>query len=117
MPECPGHPARPPTVIPTRNQCWISREPDRDRRRGSPDPESPTPEYAPESATPDSRRSADRRRTTEAGRRHRSGGLDARGRGRETLVVIDDLGGMSLEDAIDATIVAFDDGDIVTAKS
>ena len=29
-------------------------------------------------------------------------------------VVLDDLGGMSLSDAIDATIVEFDDGDIVT---
>ena len=28
-------------------------------------------------------------------------------------VVVDDLGGMSLEDAIAATIVEFDDGDIV----
>jgi small subunit ribosomal protein S1 len=32
------------------------------------------------------------------------------------VVVLDDLDGMSLEDAIDATIVAFDDGDIVTGK-
>ena len=34
----------------------------------------------------------------------------------ETQVVDDDLGGMSLRDAIDATIVAFDDGDIVTGE-
>ena len=35
----------------------------------------------------------------------------------ETQVITDDdLGGMSLEDAIDATIVAFDDGDIVTGE-
>ncbi len=34
----------------------------------------------------------------------------------ETQVVDDDLGGMSFEDAIDATIVAFDDGDIVTGE-
>ena len=34
----------------------------------------------------------------------------------ETQVVSDDLGGMSFEDAIDATIVAFDDGDIVTGE-
>ncbi len=34
----------------------------------------------------------------------------------ETQVVVDDLDGMSLEDAIDATIVAFDDGDLVTGK-
>jgi small subunit ribosomal protein S1 len=33
--------------------------------------------------------------------------------GVETQIVVDDLGGMSLEDAIDQTIVAFDDGDIV----
>jgi small subunit ribosomal protein S1 len=31
-------------------------------------------------------------------------------------VVVDDLDGMSLEDAIDATIVAFDDGDLVHGK-
>ena len=31
----------------------------------------------------------------------------------EAPIVIDDLDGMSLEDAIDATIVAFDDGDLV----
>ena len=34
----------------------------------------------------------------------------------ETTVVDNDLGGMSFEDAIDATIVAFDDGDIVTGE-
>ncbi len=33
---------------------------------------------------------------------------------QDTLVVFDDLDGMSLADAIDATIVEFDDGDIVT---
>ena len=31
-------------------------------------------------------------------------------------VVIDDLGGQSFSDAVDATIVEFDDGDIVTVK-
>ncbi len=31
-------------------------------------------------------------------------------------VVLDDLGGLSFSDAVDATIVAFDDGDIVTGK-
>jgi small subunit ribosomal protein S1 len=35
---------------------------------------------------------------------------------QETLVVFDDLGGQSLSDAIDATIVAFDDGDIVKGR-
>jgi small subunit ribosomal protein S1 len=34
----------------------------------------------------------------------------------ETQVVWDDLGGQSLSDAIDATIVAFDDGDIVKGR-
>ncbi len=34
----------------------------------------------------------------------------------ETQIAVDDLGGMSLEDAIDQTIVAFDDGDIVNGK-
>jgi small subunit ribosomal protein S1 len=34
----------------------------------------------------------------------------------ETQIVVDDLDGMSLEDAIDQTIVAFDDGDIVNGK-
>ena len=34
----------------------------------------------------------------------------------EASVVVDDLDGLSLEDAIDATIVAFDDGDIVTGE-
>jgi small subunit ribosomal protein S1 len=35
---------------------------------------------------------------------------------QETLVVFDDLDGQSLSDAIDATIVAFDDGDIVKGR-
>jgi small subunit ribosomal protein S1 len=34
----------------------------------------------------------------------------------ETNITVDDLDGMSLEDAIDATIVAFDDGDLVHGK-
>jgi len=34
----------------------------------------------------------------------------------ETIVVFDDLDGQSLSDAIDATIVAFDDGDIVKGR-
>jgi small subunit ribosomal protein S1 len=34
----------------------------------------------------------------------------------EQNIVVDDLGGMSLADAIDATIVAFDDGDLVHGK-
>jgi small subunit ribosomal protein S1 len=34
----------------------------------------------------------------------------------EGPVVFDDLGGQSFSDAVDATIVAFDDGDIVTGK-
>jgi small subunit ribosomal protein S1 len=34
----------------------------------------------------------------------------------EISVVVDDLDGMSLEDAIEATIVAFEDGDIVTGE-
>jgi len=34
----------------------------------------------------------------------------------EGPVVLDDLGGQSFSDAVDATIVAFDDGDIVTGK-
>jgi small subunit ribosomal protein S1 len=34
----------------------------------------------------------------------------------ETQITVDDLDGMSLEDAIDQTIVAFDDGDIVNGK-
>ena len=39
------------------------------------------------------------------------------GRSRTTTrSSIDDLGGMSFDDAIDATIVAFDDGDIVTGE-
>jgi small subunit ribosomal protein S1 len=32
------------------------------------------------------------------------------------LVVLDDLGGLSFADAVDATIVEFDDGDIVTGR-
>jgi small subunit ribosomal protein S1 len=35
---------------------------------------------------------------------------------QDTLVVFDDLDGQSLSDAIDATIVAFDDGDIVKGR-
>ena len=34
----------------------------------------------------------------------------------DTPVVLDDLGGQSFSDAVDATIVEFDDGDIVTGK-
>ncbi|MDQ1384310.1 MAG: small subunit ribosomal protein, partial [Actinomycetota bacterium] len=34
----------------------------------------------------------------------------------EQNIVVDDLDGMSFEDAIDATIVAFDDGDLVHGK-
>ena len=39
---------------------------------------------------------------------------DAEDEMEETQVTLDDLDGMSLSDAIDATIVAFDDGDVVT---
>jgi small subunit ribosomal protein S1 len=35
---------------------------------------------------------------------------------RNGLVVLDDLGGLSFADAVDATIVEFDDGDIVTGR-
>jgi small subunit ribosomal protein S1 len=35
---------------------------------------------------------------------------------RHGLVVFDDLGGLSFADAVDATIVEFDDGDIVTGR-
>jgi small subunit ribosomal protein S1 len=35
---------------------------------------------------------------------------------QDAPVVFDDLGGQSFSDAVDATIVAFDDGDIVTGK-
>src|SRR6202042_2578596 len=35
---------------------------------------------------------------------------------QETQVTFDDLDGQSLSDAIDATIVAFDDGDIVKGR-
>jgi small subunit ribosomal protein S1 len=38
------------------------------------------------------------------------------GDGSGETIVVDDLGGMSLEDAIDATIVAFEDGDLVHGK-
>ncbi len=46
-------------------------------------------------------------------------GEDAAGEdagGRNGLVVLDDLGGLSFADAVDATIVEFDDGDIVTGR-
>ena len=36
--------------------------------------------------------------------------------GANEMVVFDDLGGMSFADAVDATIVEFDDGDIVTGR-
>jgi small subunit ribosomal protein S1 len=36
--------------------------------------------------------------------------------GQNELVVFDDLGGQSFADAVDATIVEFDDGDIVTGR-
>src|SRR5206468_7355543 len=36
--------------------------------------------------------------------------------GQNELVVFDDLGGLSFADAVDATIVEFDDGDIVTGR-
>ena len=42
--------------------------------------------------------------------------VDALDEADEAPVVFDDLGGQSFSDAVDATIVAFDDGDIVTGK-
>ena len=46
----------------------------------------------------------------------RHGTFDADGVYVPRKIVEDDLGDMSFEDAIDQTIVAFDDGDIVTGK-
>ena len=42
--------------------------------------------------------------------------VDVLDEAEEAPVVFDDLGGQSFSDAVDATIVAFDDGDIVTGK-
>ena len=44
------------------------------------------------------------------------GTFDENGKYVPRAIVEDDLGGASLEDAIDATIVEFDDGDIVEGK-
>ncbi len=41
---------------------------------------------------------------------------DAEEEGQNEFVVFDDLGGQSFADAVDATIVEFDDGDIVTGR-
>jgi small subunit ribosomal protein S1 len=52
---------------------------------------------------------AERADSTDTGSPDDNGELDG-------PVVLDDLGGLSFSDAVDATIVAFDDGDIVTGK-
>ncbi len=43
-------------------------------------------------------------------------GEDGEEEGQNEFVVFDDLGGQSFADAVDATIVEFDDGDIVTGR-
>ena len=45
-----------------------------------------------------------------------AGDDDDEEQGQNELVVFDDLGGQSFADAVDATIVEFDDGDIVTGR-
>ena len=57
----------------------------------------------------------DHRRRARSGHGRHGGGRDAEPE-MEQNIVVDDLGGMSLSDAIDATIVAFDDGDLVHGK-
>ncbi len=57
--------------------------------------------------------------TTEAGfsaDQERHGTFDADGVYVPRKIVEDDLGELSFEDAIDQTIVAFEDGDVVTGK-
>ena len=61
-----------------------------------------------------------RGRSDDRGRQHRRRHRRSWRRGGQrsnAVIADDDLGGMSLEDAIDATIVEFDDGDIVSGKS
>jgi small subunit ribosomal protein S1 len=71
-----------------------------------PNPEAtPAPEATPEPETPGAVATIVDDET--------GGGEEAE---QETLVVFDDLDGQSLSDAIDATIVAFDDGDIVKGR-
>ena len=45
-----------------------------------------------------------------------AGADEGQDEGQNELVVLDDLGGQSFADAVDATIVEFDDGDIVTGR-
>jgi small subunit ribosomal protein S1 len=47
---------------------------------------------------------------------HAGLGAESPEEGQNELVVLDDLGGQSFADAVDATIVEFDDGDIVTGR-
>jgi small subunit ribosomal protein S1 len=82
--------------------------------------DAPTPEAVTEVAAPAAAayRSSPRQRRPALPTRR---GRDRRRRQRRTaatngLVVLDDLGGQSFADAVDATIVEFDDGDIVTGR-
>jgi small subunit ribosomal protein S1 len=67
-----------------------------------------TPEVSPEASAPEALADASTGAPADA---------DApEDEGQNELVVLDDLGGQSFADAVDATIVEFDDGDIVTGR-
>ena len=73
--------------------------------------DTPTPEAATEAAAPEAAAPVET-----AAAENGSVELDQDEPQPNGLVVLDDLGGQSFADAVDATIVEFDDGDIVTGR-
>ena len=74
------------------------------------EPEAVEPEVAePEAAEPEAAAVAEDDAAVEAA-------IEEEEEGQNEFVVFDDLGGQSFADAVDATIVEFDDGDIVTGR-
>src|SRR6266702_7964892 len=91
-----------------------------DQRATSSAPADAAPPTAPEPAVnpPDDAGAAPQADNTTQGAPSNEGGaqmgtFDESGKYTPRQVVVDDLGEMSLEDAIAGTIVEFDDGDIV----
>ena len=78
-------------------------------------PTRPTRKPSTPRASP-SQRGAEAAEPTPPSRRRRDVDDDDEDEGQNELVVFDDLGGQSFADAVDATIVEFDDGDIVTGR-
>ncbi len=69
-----------------------------------------------ESTTPETPEAAEAAESTEAPEASEAVEEQDEEGGANENVVFDDLGGMSFADAVDATIVEFDDGDIVTGR-